>query len=146
MKQDFMLEIASDPRLLRVVRDLVRSYLIEAGFASERVDEVVLGVDEACTNAIRHSCAGNPDDTFRITFRTTIDWLEIQLEDSGEPAPPESLVRADRPSPQSASDLRPGGLGVHLIHEVFDQVEFCPGATQGNCVTMKLKLPKRVKP
>ncbi len=145
MKQEFMLEIASDPRLLRVVRDLVRSYLIEAGFASERVDEVVLGVDEACTNAIRHSCAGNPDSTFCITFRTAKDWLEIQLEDSGEPASPEAFERGERPSQADASDLRPGGLGVHLIHEVFDQVEFCPGATHGNCVTMKLKLPKKVQ-
>ncbi len=146
MKQDFMLEIASDPRLLRIVRDLVRSYLIEAGFASERVDEVVLGVDEACSNAIRHSCAGKPDSTFRITFRSAKDWLEIQLEDSGEPASPESFVRGEWPSPADASDVRPGGLGVHLMHEVFDQVEFCPGVTQGNCVTMKLKLPKKVKP
>ena len=146
MKQDFMLEIASDPRLLRIVRDLVRSYLIEAGFAGERVDEVVLGVDEACTNAIRHACAGKPDSTFKITFRTAKDWLEIQLEDSGEPAPPESFVRGERPSHPDASDLRPGGLGVHLIHAVFDHVEFCPGTTQGNCVTMKLRLPKKAKP
>lgn len=146
MKQDFMIEIAPDPRLLRVVRDLVRSYLVQAGFGSERVDEVVLGVDEACTNAIRHSCAGKPDSTFSIAFGTTKDWLEIQLEDSGEPASPESLVPGERPDPADASDLRPGGLGVHLIHEVFDQVDFCPGVTQGNCVTMKLKLPKKVKP
>ena len=146
MKQDFMLEIASDPRLLRIVRDLVRSYLLEAGFARERVDEVVLGVDEACTNAIRHACAGKPDSTFCITFRTAEDWLEIQLEDSGEPASPESFVPGERPTPPDASKLRPGGLGVHLIHEVFDHVEFCPGTTKGNCVTMKLRLPKKAKP
>lgn len=146
MKQDLMIEIASDPRLLSVIRDLVRSYLMQAGFASERVDEVVLGVDEACTNAIRHSCAGKPDSTLSITFRRAKDWLEIQVEDSGEPASPESLVPGQRPSPGDASDLRPGGLGLRLIHEVFDQVEFCPGVIQGNCVTMKLKLPKRVKP
>ncbi len=146
MKQDLMLDIASDPRLLKVVRDLVRSYLIEAGFASERIDEVVLGVDEACTNAIRHACGGDSDETFRLTFRSAEGWLEIPLEDSGEPAPPDSFVRDEAPGPADAADLRPGGLGVHLIHEVFDDVEFCPGAVQGNCVTMKLRLPKEVKP
>ncbi len=146
MKQDLMLEIASDPRLLRVVRDLVRSYLIEAGCASGRVDDVVLGVDEACTNAIRHACGGEPDNTFRLTFRSTEGWLEIQLEDSGEPAPPGSFVRDEAAGPVDAADLRPGGLGLHLIHEVFDDVEFCPGTVQGNCVTMKLRLPKKAKP
>ncbi len=146
MKQDLTIEMASEPRLLSVVRDLVRSYLMQAGFSSERVDEIVLGVDEACTNAIRHACAGKPDSTYRITFRTAKEWLEIQLEDSGEPASPDSVVPGERPDPADASDLRPGGLGLHLIHEVFDQVDFCPGVTQGNCVTMKLKLPKKVKP
>lgn len=145
MKQDFMLEIASDPRLLRVIRELVRSYLIEAGFTSERVGEIVLGVDEACTNAIRHSCGGEPDNTFCLTFRSSDSWLEIQLEDTGEPAPPDALVRDEAPGPVKAADLRPGGLGVQLIHEVFDEVEFCPGTVQGNCVTMKLRLPKKVK-
>ncbi len=142
-KQDFALEIASDPSLLGVVRNLVRSYLLDAGFTSERVDELVLGVDEACTNAIRHGCKGLPDDTFRVVFRSVDGWMEIQLEDSGEPAPPEAFARDDAPAPANADDLRPGGLGLHLIHEVFDAVEFCPGAIEGNCVTMKLRLPKK---
>ncbi len=145
MKQDLRLEIASDPRLLRVVRDLVRSYLMEAGLVSGRVDEVVLGVDEACTNAIRHSCGGEADNTFCISFHSAEGWLEIQLEDSGEPAPPGSFERDKAPGPVDAADLRPGGLGLHLIHEVFDEVEFCPGTVRGNCVKMKLRLPKKVK-
>ena len=141
-RQDFTLEIASDPGLLRVVRNLVRSYLLEAGFADARVDELVLGVDEACTNAIRHGCEGKPDATFKVIFRTVNDWLEIQLEDSGEPASPDVFARNEPRKPPSAADLRPGGLGVQLIHEVFDAVDFCPGEIRGNCVTMKLKLPK----
>ena len=36
----------------------------------------------------------------------------------------------------------PGGLGIQLIHEVFDEVDFCPGEGGGNCVTMKLKRSK----
>jgi hypothetical protein len=36
-------------------------------------------------------------------------------------------------------DLQPGGLGVRLIHEVFDEVHFCPGESRGNCVTMRLR-------
>ena len=141
-KQDFALEIASDPSLLRVVRNLVRSYLLDAGFSGARVDELVLGVDEACTNAIRHGCEGTPDATFKVIFRTGNDWMEIQLEDSGEPASPEAFVRDEPGGPANAADLRPGGLGVQLIHQVFDAVEFCPGEIQGNCITMKLKLPK----
>lgn len=142
-RQDIVLEVAADPRLLSSVRELVRAYLSAAGFPSDRVDELVLGVDEACTNAIRHGCVGQSEDTFRVVLRTVEDWIEIQLEDSGEPVPAEVFERAGAPPEHDADNLRPGGLGVHLIHEVFDEVEFCPGLTEGNCVTMKLKRPKQ---
>ena len=140
-RQDIALEVAADPRLLGSIRELVRAYLRDAGFARERVDELVLGVDEACTNAIRHGCGNQSECTFRVTLRTLDEWIEIQLEDSGEPAPAEVFEQASTPPKHDMDTLRPGGLGVHLIHEVFDKVEFCPGVTEGNCVTMKLKRP-----
>lgn len=139
--QEIVLEVAATPRLLSTVRGMVRSYLAEAGFPRERADEIVLGVDEACTNAIRHACKGCEDETFRITFRSDDHWVEIQLDDSGQPAPLDVFERKERPQPGAAEEVEPGGLGVHLIHEVFDEVLFCPGETKGNCVTMRLRRP-----
>jgi len=142
IRQDITIEVASDPRLLHLVRALVRGYLEDSGFSGDRVGEVVLGVDEACTNAIRHACGGNPEESFRVTFRSSEEFLEIQLEDSGEPAQPEAVEPKAPPEQPDAAQVQPGGLGLHLIHEVFDEVEFCPGVTQGNCVTMKLFIPQ----
>lgn len=141
--QDIVLEITAHPRLLSTVRGMVRSYLAEAGFPRERTDEVVLGVDEACTNAIRHACKGSEEETFRITFRSDDDWVEIQLEDPGRPAPAEAFEPKDVAPPDDVTQVQPGGLGVHLIHEVFDEVSFCPGEEKGNCVTMRLRRPDR---
>ncbi len=140
--REIIVEVAADPRLLGTVRGMVRSYLAEAGFNRERMDEVVLGVDEACTNAIRHGCRGCEELTFRITFRTDDDWVEIQLVDSGEPAPPEAFERKPIAPPPDVSQLQPGGLGVHLIYEVFDEVSFQSGPDIGNCVTMRLRRPR----
>ena len=143
---EIILEVSADPRLLSTVRAMVRSYLAEAGFARERTDEVVLGVDEACTNAIRHGCKGCDDQFFSISFRSDEDWIEIQLIDSGEPAPAEVFERRNRAEPGSIEDVQPGGLGVHLIYEVFDEVTFCPGRNEGNCVTMRLRRPRLGRP
>lgn len=140
--REILIEVAADPKLLSTIRGMVRSYLAEAGFDRERTDEVVLGVDEACTNAIRHGCRGCEDLTFRIAFRSNDDWLEIELVDSGDPAPPEAFERKPRDTPPDLSDLKPGGLGVQLIYEVFDEVSFCSGPDIGNCVTMRLKRPR----
>lgn len=139
---EIIIEISADPKLLSTVRAMVRSYLAEAGFARERTDEVVLGVDEACTNAIRHGCKGCEDERFSIVFRSDEEWIEIQLLDSGEPASTEIFEAKERTVPGHHSEIEPGGLGLHLIREVFDEVTFCPGTVTGNCVTMRLRRPK----
>jgi anti-sigma regulatory factor (Ser/Thr protein kinase) len=80
--------------------------------------------------------------SFRIAFRSNDEWLEIELVDSGDPAPPEVFQRKSRDTPPDLSALEPGGLGVHLIYEVFDEVTFCSGPEVGNTVTMRLRRPK----
>lgn len=139
--QDIVLEVAADPCLLQGVRGLVRCYLLELGLPVERTDEAVLGVDEACSNAIRHSCQGQREQAFRLVLGSREGWLEIRLEDFGNPAPVEAVQPRAEPDKVDAKTTTPGGLGVQLIYKVFDEVDYCPGHPRGNCVTMKLRLP-----
>jgi anti-sigma regulatory factor (Ser/Thr protein kinase) len=48
------------------------------------------------------------------------DGLEFVLEDFGTPAEPESLKG------RALDDIRPGGLGMHLITNIMDSVEYEP--------------------
>ena len=141
MRVDIQVELRSDPKLLRAVRGLIRSYFIQSGFCEDKSDEVVLAVDEACTNAIRHAYEGRKDDILLITLRSNSACVEVEVRDAGLPAPPEHLVRKELKTP-SLDDLKPHGLGVQLIYEVFDQVAFWPGEEEGNCVTMRLNQPE----
>src|SRR5208282_4029635 len=49
------IEFASHPGNLSSVRSLVRQFAAEARLPESDVDLIVLGVDEACTNIIRHT-------------------------------------------------------------------------------------------
>lgn len=138
---DIRLEIRTDPALLHAVRALVWRYVRRFGCSEEKSDEVVLAVDEACTNAIRHSCGGRTEDRIVLSLSQDDDWIDIELRDDGEPAPAEKLKPVEL-APPSLDDLRPGGLGIHLIHRVFDDVTFEPGATQGNRVLMRIRRPE----
>ena len=42
--------------------------------------------------------------------------------------------------PRDLSDVRPGGLGVHFIREIMDQVVYDPG---GECT--ELRMTKRLR-
>jgi len=131
------LEVSSDPRLLGVIRGVLQVWLGLVELDAARRHEVVLAVDEACSNCIRHAYRGRIDERVDLCFEATDDWIEIVVSDQGRPCPSECLELRPplRPDP---GRVEPGGLGVRLIHEVFDEVRFCPGTTRGNCVTMRL--------
>jgi anti-sigma regulatory factor (Ser/Thr protein kinase) len=139
-RDDIRLEIASDARLLCALRALVRTYVGLQGFPFERADEVVLAVDEACTNAIRHSYGGSTDRSIELTLRSLDDGIEIVLRDEGTPASRERLAQRELTPPEPGTVV-PGGLGVQIMYRVFDEVTFEPGEDAGNRVTMRLKRP-----
>jgi len=136
--QDVRLIVRSDPRFLGSIRSLVRAWLEACELAGDTANKVVLAVDEACANTIRHAYEGRFDETIEVSLHDDGGYLEFKVSDSGAPCPLECIKKRAL-HPPTADDLRPGGLGVPLMHEVFDEVNFCPGATSGNCVTMRLK-------
>ena len=135
------MEVSSDPALLGAVRGAVRCYFDAYGIPKERADELVLAVDEACANAIRHAYSGQKNRTFRLAMRTTKRWIEFEVRDGGKPAPREKIAQKGLPEVSDSQEITPGGLGIQLMYEVFDKVDICPGKTRGNCVTLSLKRP-----
>jgi anti-sigma regulatory factor (Ser/Thr protein kinase) len=112
------------------------------GLVEGRRHEVMLAVDEACSNAIRHAYEGRTDGAVELVLSASEDWIEITVSDQGVPCPAECIARLPLEAPEP-DEVKPGGLGVKLIHEVFDEVLFCPGEESGNCVTMRLRRKKK---
>lgn len=131
------LEVSSNPRLLGVIRGVVQVWLELVGLAADRRHEVILAIDEACANCIRHAYEGRIDESVELVMSASPEWLEITVSDQGRPCRPECVEYRPLVAP-APNEVEPGGLGVRLMYEVFDEVAFCPGTTRGNCVTMRL--------
>lgn len=140
MEDDIRLEVATKPRLLGVVRAMVRSYLQSKGFSAETVDLAVLAVDEACANSIRHSYGSRTDCRMELRVRMTDTHVEFELNDNGVPLDPDRCARRELVPPE-LNALRPGGLGVQLMYRVFDEITFEPGGERGNRTLMRLQRP-----
>lgn len=113
------------------VRSVIRGFL--AGSADEEsVEQIVLAVDEACTNIIRHALAGDPKPV-RLVCELAGNRLKIVLRDHGTPCDPACIKGRDM------DEIRPGGLGVHIIQRVFDLVEYVPLA-DGTRLTLEKTL------
>jgi len=115
---------------LKQLRDWVRESACKAGLADDRIEQVVIGVNEACMNIIEHAYNKDSGDIiFDVTQET--GQLTFQLTDFAK-AVDSSCIK-----PRKLDDIRPGGLGVHFIHEVMDKVEYQPSEDgKGNIIKM----------
>jgi anti-sigma regulatory factor (Ser/Thr protein kinase) len=127
------LTLPSDLRLLPVARAFVDAVCRSAGLSEEVGRAVVIAVDEAVNNVIRHSHRHDTAMTVQLECHLAQDHLEIRLLDEGEPF---DLAAVPNLSP---SELRIGGRGVYLMRMLMDEVTCEPRGPRGNT----LRLVKR---
>lgn len=135
--KDVTLELNSDPELLCVVRDAVRSYLKCFDVSEDRILEVVLAVDEVCSNSIRHAYQGQSGHIYSLSMTAISDWFEFIVRDDGIPAPARAFV--EKPAPVTLDDVTIGGYGIQIVRQVCDEVKFETREPRGNLVTVKVK-------
>jgi sigma-B regulation protein RsbU (phosphoserine phosphatase) len=119
------------PDSLAQVRRAVSDLLSRLGVGRELVGDIILAVDEACQNVVRHAYGATGDGDMIVEMRREGGDVVIDLMDFAAPVDPTLVVGRD------LDDLKPGGLGTHLIREIMDRVEFVtppPGA--GNLLRM----------
>lgn len=126
------LTICSRPSRLKLLRCVIRDVADMAGLDAQASDAVVLAVNEACMNIIQHGYAMDADGRIDVRVRTEPGALVFELRDYAK------RVDVDKVCSRDLDDIRPGGLGVHLIGCLMDESRFLeapPGG--GNLFQMK---------
>lgn len=125
------LQVPAQADSLRQIRALIREQAQLCGFALEMVNNLVLAVNEACMNIIQH---GYPEamGSIELSVGSISGGMEIQVRDYAA-----SISMQDW-RPRALEDIRPGGLGVHFIREIMDEVAYLPPPDRiGNLLSMK---------
>jgi sigma-B regulation protein RsbU (phosphoserine phosphatase) len=116
---------------LKGTRNAVREAMEGCGCSAKSTADIVLAIDEACQNIIRHAYHGDSDNVIELEVEHRGDGLVFSLTDQAAAIDP-SLVK-----PRDLDDIRPGGLGTHFIRRVMDEVEFLkPASGRGNLLRM----------
>lgn len=122
----------SRPDQLQPVRDAVRSLARRQGCSEDNLDCMVMAINEACMNVMQHAYHQVEDGEIILEFWKDGSDLLIRIYDFAEPVDKSSIQ--SRP----LDEIRPGGLGVHLIHEVMDQIDYLDGPDgTGNLLEMR---------
>jgi len=117
-----VIEIPSQPGYLCAVRAMVETLARQWGFDEDQAGRIVLAVDEALVNVIRHGYRGAHDRPIWLKIRKVgangRTGLSVVIEDECDPVDPTKIRGRD------LNDVKPGGLGVHIIREAMDNVTF----------------------
>ena len=125
------MRIASRPERLRLVRAVVSEAASACGCSHACAQDIVIAVDEACQNVIRHAYGGDPQGEILVDIRRDGDTFAIHLVDFAPPVDP-STIRS-----RALEDVKPGGLGTHFIRSCMDECAFLtPPVGAGNCLRM----------
>ena len=133
MKSKFV--FISESCRMAEVRRSARSCLKKCDFDESSIELLVLGLDEACTNIIRHAYA-HDEKPVRLEMERLRDRVRFVLRDYGRPCDPK-CIRS-----RALEDVRPGGVGVYIIRQVFDYVKYEP-RRRGTRLILEKKLVGR---
>lgn len=130
------IELMSDPCNLAGVRGQIREWAVDHGWSEHQIGEIVLALDEALSNVIRHGYGGQTGCRIVISVSEIQDphlgqGAEIRVRDFGKQVDPTQICGRD------LADVRPGGLGVHLIRSMTDSVEYHRAQGGGMLLVMR---------
>lgn len=111
------IRFTSDAEHLADVRNRVRDAIQWLGYTTEMVNCLVLAVNEACMNIIQHAYGPQHHGEVILEIYDNGNELVFRLTDFAPPVDKTKIRSRD------LEDIRPGGLGVHLMNEVMDEVD-----------------------
>lgn len=122
---------------LKNVRDFVRTSLKNYAISDLEVSEIVLALDEMCSNLIIHAHHCNPDDLFELIIYVDSDHpIVFELIDDGTVF---DINEFTTPAIDNiVQEKRKGGLGIRLVKSIMDKVEYQKREGRNVCRLVKL--------
>ncbi len=112
--------------------DFIEESAEETGVDPDARFDLQLAVEEACTNVIEHAYRGQ-GGTLEVCFEARGRDVVITLRDHGQAFNPSEVPQPDLNQPLEERDI--GGLGLHLMNQLMDEVQFSFGP-EGNTLVM----------
>lgn len=113
------------------------------GFKEEEIGLIELACEEAIVNVIHHAYGGESENKIVINLLRPNEGLTVMIRDRGI-AFDSNLVERNIDIKQPAENRKIGGLGIYLIMQIADQLEYGREGDENIIVlTFVLKSSKR---
>lgn len=121
---------------LKGVRDFIRVSLKEHGVPDLEISEVVLALDEMCSNLMIHAHHCNANDLFELHIKIEANKAVIfEIIDDGTVFDINQFMEPGLDS--IIHEKRKGGLGIRLVKTIMDKVEYQKRSGKNVCRLIK---------
>ena len=114
------MRLTSDLDEICDVRRAGEKIALAIGFSAEKAAMIMLTIDEALANVIKHGYDGQKGRPIDVLIERVCPegrvGIRVLIRDSAKQVDPDTIKSRD------LDDVRPGGLGVHLINSLMDEV------------------------
>ena len=134
-----VLTISAQYDHIKQVCEFVAAGAQQAGLDEDAVFKVELACDEACTNIIEHAYGEEGTGGITGTWEANPRAFTITLHDNGRSFNPDAVEDPTFVKPDTNPDpdkLKVGGLGIHFMRNLMDEVRYQFDEKQGNSLIM----------
>jgi len=122
----------------RIAMECSASFAKIVGFVQERIEDLKTVVSEACLNAMEHGNKEDPNARVTVKMNFKDNSITVFVKDEGAgvqkfPGDPDIRKKIEKLE-------APRGLGIFLIKELADQVEFNQMTKNGHVVRMVIRM------
>lgn len=120
------LTIDSDLGEVRLLRRALTELVGEGPLSPEEWYQVKVCIAEAVNNAIIHAYGRQRGHPVEVEVRLLADRVVCLIADFGKPMPKEALRQKQQLDycPKDIAALPEGGMGLYIMHQVMDRVEY----------------------
>jgi serine/threonine-protein kinase RsbW len=129
------MSLPADDRLLRATRRAVSAYLEEFVASADVIDDVVLALNEACTNVVVHAFPKVSSGTCRLRADLSTDEVVVEVVDDG--------IGFDAMGYQAGDLLAVFGRGLEMVRRLMTTVELESPRPEGGT---RLLMRKTLRP
>ncbi|MBK6538486.1 MAG: ATP-binding protein [Ignavibacteria bacterium] len=126
--------LASSTKNLSLLRNFIESKAIDFGFDESTIIQIILSVDEACTNIIKHAHKYNENEQIEIETKTDKTEFRIIIKYKGNGFDPNDLNSPDMK--EYFSKFKVGGLGVPIMKKFMNKIEYVHKNSDYNSLTL----------
>lgn len=138
MGEKHVLTIAGRFENIKSVCKFVARGAEQSGLDEAAVFHVELACDEACTNIIEHAYGAEDVGEIEVSWHVQNDLFMITIHDNGRSFDPDKVP--DEATVPLSSDhvdrMQEGGLGIHFMRKLMDEIRFNFDKEKGNTLTM----------